>query len=102
MSNTYNHDSAPVTVAPIVGPLEVASFALPISIKSLSEISETLTREHGPGLTMREDHGKLIVERPNTPEHRQRLAAIRGTSNNPLSVPEPAAGSGYARKDGSP
>lgn len=43
----------------------VASFRLPISVKSLAMIVDGLTREYGKELTMRQVDVWLVIEQPN-------------------------------------
>jgi hypothetical protein len=42
----------------------VATLRLPVSVKSLAAITDALTKEHGPGLTMRQHGDFMIVEKP--------------------------------------
>ena len=43
----------------------VASFRLPVSVKSLAAMVGGLTREYGKSLTMRQVGDLLIIEQPN-------------------------------------
>ena len=44
---------------------QVASFRLPVSVKSLAAMVDGLTREYGKGLTMRQVGDSLIIEQHN-------------------------------------
>jgi hypothetical protein len=44
---------------------QVAAFRLPVSVKLLAEMADSLTREYGKDLTMRQVGDSLIIEQPN-------------------------------------
>jgi hypothetical protein len=44
---------------------QVATLRLPVSVKALAAITDALTQQYGPGLTMRQHGEFMIVEKPD-------------------------------------
>ena len=49
----------------MIDPRQVATLRLPVSVKALAAVTDAPTKEHGPGLTMRQNGEFMIVEKPH-------------------------------------